>query len=156
MRTLLTAACALVAFVTASSLADDRGRIDLGIPVISKPIAPAPVLPPVPVPVPESPQVILYEAPRFIYSPILGFYVSVGIQYDIVYIAPNYYYYWRGNWYKGPYYNGPWQVTTPQMLPRIMVKFNYERIRLYRDQEYKKYLQDRMYYRGQWHDPMLR
>lgn len=155
MRVFLTALCAVV-MITASVPADDRGRIDLGIPVISRPLKPPPVPPPVPVPVPESPQVTLYEAPRFIFSPILGFHVSVEIPYDIVYIAPNYYYYWRGNWYKSLYYNGPWAATTPQMLPRIMVKYNYDRIRLYRDQEYKKYLQDRMYYRGQWHQPMLR
>lgn len=156
MRTLMTAACAIFVIATAAALADDRGRIDLGIPVISKPLVPAPVPSPIPAPVPESPQVMLYEAPRFIFPPILGFFVSVGIPYDIVYIAPNYYYYWRGNWYKSLYYNGPWQATTPQMLPRIMVKFNYDRIRLYRDQEYKKYLQDRMAYRGQWHEPVMR
>ena len=156
---------AIIAIILAMSVAaqaDDirdrrlRFNIDLGVPVQTKPPPPAPLPPQAPTPVPEVPHVKLFAAPRFIYSPILDFYVSTGIPYDIAYVGRDYYMFWHGGWFKSPFYNGPWKAVTPQMLPRALVKFNKDQVRLYRDKEFKKYSRERERYRGKWHDPPLR
>ncbi len=50
---------------------------------------------------------MVLEAPlRFIFSPALGFYVTVGIPYDIVYLDRSYYCCRFGAWYVAPTYRG--------------------------------------------------
>jgi hypothetical protein len=99
-------------------------------------------------PVYVNPQVVIEEPPEFIMPPALGFYVSVGVPYDMIFIS-NFYYLHRGNvWYRAPHYNGPWIVTPYKSLPPGIRKHRFERIRYYRDEEYRRYHADEMHYRG--------
>ena len=111
-----------------------------------------PVPPPIVVaPTPGPPQVVLGVAPRFIFAPYLGFYVSVGIPYDIVYLDNNYYLNSGGTWYRGPNYNGPWKRA--HHLPQYLRAHRYEEICHYRDMEYHEYQRDQNHYTGRWHEP---
>ncbi|HEY3307695.1 MAG TPA: hypothetical protein VGJ93_04515 [Desulfuromonadaceae bacterium] len=161
MKGKLTAIVAIVLAMSVAAQADDkkerrlRLNMDLGVPVQTKPPQ-TPSPPPPPAPVPDVPQVKLFAAPRFIYTPVLEFYVSTGIPYDIAYVGRDYYIFWHGGWFKSSFYNGPWTAVTPQMLPRALVKYNYDQVKFYRNKEFKKYSQERERYRGKWHDPPLR
>ena len=127
MRKLMMVASAAVFFTVTSLAAADVGvNVNIGIPQ----------------------PVVITEAPEFIFAPTLGFYVAVGVPYDIVLISNNYYLY-RGNvWYRAPHYNGPWVMTTYRSLPPGLRKHKFERIRAVRDQEYRVYQADRDHYRG--------
>jgi len=110
------------------------------------------VTPPVVVaPAPGPPQVVLSVAPRFIFSPTLGFYVSVGVPYDIVFMDSNYYLYASGAWYSAQYYNGPW--ARARHVPAEIRRYRHEDIRHYRDTEYRAYERDREHYNGRWYQP---
>lgn len=99
-------------------------------------------------PVYASPPVVIEEPPVFVMPPVLGFYVAVGIPYDMLFVS-NFYYLHRGNaWYRAPHYNGPWVVTPYRSLPPGIRKHRFERIRYYRDEEYRRYRNDEMHYGG--------
>ena len=107
--------------------------------------------------IPELPPTVVIEtAPRFIYAPGLGFHVSVGAPYDIVYIGDNYYIYNNGYYYMSSNYNGPWVGVEARRLPKGLRKHRYEEIRRYRDREFHKYERDRDHYRGRWYNPVER
>lgn len=145
MKRSLTIALALAVTAASAALAREGGvnlNINLGVPVITEPAPP-----------PPQPRVVLRAAPRFIFSPFLGMYVSVGVPYDIVYIGNDYYLYQDGFWYRGPYYNGPWVRVESRRLPPGLHKYRFEQIRHYRDEEFRRYERDREHYRGQWHEP---
>lgn len=145
MKRSLAVALTIVATTSSVALAREGGvnlNINLGVPVIAEPAPP-----------PPQPQVILSAAPRFIFSPFLGMYVSVGIPYDIVYIGDAYYLYQGGFWYRGPYYNGPWVRVGSRGLPPGLRKHRFEQIRHYRDEEFRRYDRDREHYRGRWYEP---
>jgi hypothetical protein len=128
MKRQVTIALAIVVTASTAVLAREGGvnlNITLGVPAVA---APAPPPPP-----PLQPRVVLNAAPRFIFSPFLGMYVSVGIPYDIVYIGNDYYLYQDGFWYRGPYYNGPWLRVESRRLPLELRRHRYEQIRHYRD-----------------------
>lgn len=99
-----------------------------------------------------APQVVIDAQPEFIFSPNLGFYVSVGIPYDIVYVDRNYYLYNGGNWYVSPSCQGPWMSANRRIPPKLR-RFRYEQIRTYRDREYSAYQHNRDNYRGRWYRP---
>lgn len=150
----VTAAALLVVTGAATARAGVNLSVNIGVPVV------APVSPPVvaasypggdwPV---AQPQIYLDEPPRFIYSPNLGFHVSVGTPYDIAYLNNGYYLYRGGNWYLAPSYTGPWSVVSYRRLPPLLHKHRYDQIRHYRDYEYRSYLRDRDHYRGSWYQP---
>lgn len=154
----VAAACMLV--VAAAATAQARVDVNLNIDV---PVAPAPAPPP-PVatvyreaPVPTAPpQLVIEETPGFIYAPELGFYVSVDIPYDIVYINHRYYLYSGGYWYLSHSYWGPWAFVPQRKLPIGLQRYRYEQIRLVRDREYRAYVHDRGHYRGTWYRPAER
>jgi hypothetical protein len=103
---------------------------------------------PAPVPVYASPGVVIEEPPVFIQPPALGFYVAVGIPYDIMFVS-NYYYLHKGDaWYRAPHYNGPWVVAPYKSLPPGIRKHRFDRIRYYRDQEYGRFRSDQGHYGG--------
>lgn len=105
---------------------------------------------------PEPPpvsEVVIEEPPQFIYSPRLGFYVSVGTPYDMVYCDNGYYLNRGGYWYYGASYWGPWSYVQARGLPPMLHRHRYERIRYYRDREYRAYIADRDHYRGRWYRP---
>lgn len=99
------------------------------------------------------PSIVVETAPRFIFAPDLGFYVSVGAPYDIVYVGNNYYLYHNGYYYRSGNYNGPWVGVGPRFLPPGLRKHKYEQIRHFRDREFQRYERDHDHYRGRWHNP---
>jgi hypothetical protein len=150
MRIRIIAVVILLTTQAASARAGVNLNVNIGAPpavVVAPP--PAPVPPP---PLPPQPQVMIESRPDFIFSPSLGFYVSVGIPYDIVYLNQNYYLYSSGAWYVAPSCQGPW-VATQRRLPPGLRRFRYDQIRHYRDREYALYQRDRDHYRGRWHRP---
>jgi hypothetical protein len=98
-------------------------------------------------------RVVLAEPPEFIYPSSLGFYVAVGIPYDMFYLNSRYYLY-RGNvWYIASGYNGPWIIIEYSRLPKIFRRYKYQRIITLRDEEYRSYHRDRDRYRGKYFRP---
>jgi hypothetical protein len=96
---------------------------------------------------------LLPEPPVFIAPPSLGFFVAVGIPYDMFLFGSNYYMYRNDAWYISRGYNGPWGVIEYRRLPRGLRKHKYEQIISIRDQEYRVYEQDRDHYRGKHYRP---
>ncbi|MBK5275191.1 MAG: hypothetical protein JJE30_09095 [Desulfuromonadales bacterium] len=105
------------------------------------------------IPLPLPPTVVVQTAPEFIYAPSLGFHVSVGAPYDIVYIGNDYYLYNNGYYYRSRNYNGPWVGVESRRLPPGLRNHRYADIRHFRDREFRKYDRDREHYRGRWHRP---
>jgi hypothetical protein len=95
----------------------------------------------------------LENAPEFIYSPDLGFFVSVGVPYDLVYDGNNYYNFSGGYWYRGRNYNGPWEIVTVSNMPAKLLKFRIDQIRYHRDMEMRRYETAGDQYSGQFHRP---
>lgn len=124
-----------------SAQAEVNVNVNVGIP--------APPLPPLPVP----PPLVLPAPPEFILPPALGFYVAVGVPHDIFYFGNTYYLYRDNRWYRGDYYNGPWRHVERRHLPPGLRKHKYERIRHYRDEEYRRYRGDHDHYRGRHFKP---
>ncbi len=106
--------------------------------------APAPVYVPAPAPV----YVDVEEPPEFIIPSALGFYVAIGVPYDLFYISNTYYLYRNNTWYRSPSYNGPWASTSHRRLPPGLRRHKFERIRHIRDEEYRRYRGDGDHYRG--------
>jgi hypothetical protein len=102
------------------------------------------------------PELYLDESPQFIYSPELNLYVAVGVPYDLVYTGSAYFYFYGGHWFRGPYYNGPWVFAGRRHLPPALVMYRIDRIRYYRDGEFRRYEHDREHYRGRFHRPAFR
>ncbi|RNC69033.1 MAG: hypothetical protein ED859_08635 [Desulfuromonadales bacterium] len=103
--------------------------------------------------VPAPPPVVIEEPPVFIVPPRLGFYVGIDVPYDIFYISGRYYL-WQGNvWYRAHHYNGPWGVVKYKSLPPGLRKHKLERIRYYRDDEYRVYRVEHDHYRGKHYKP---
>ncbi len=99
-------------------------------------------------PVYVNPQVAIEAPPEFIMPPALGFYVAVGVPYDMMFIS-NVYYLHKGDvWYRAPHYNGPWVVVPYKALPPGIRRHRFERIRYYRDEEYRRYREDEKHYHG--------
>lgn len=105
--------------------------------------------PVVPVPVPARvPVVVIEEPPVFLYPPELGFYVAVGVPYDIVFIQGTYYLFRDNVWYRAPHYSGPWVVTRHKHLPPGLRKHKFDRVRVIRDREFRVFERDRDHFRG--------
>lgn len=83
--------------------------------------------------------VVIQEPPEFIMPPELGFYVAVGIPYDLFFFN-NVYYFCSGNiWYSSPYYNGPWTRRYYTDIPYVLGRYPFDRIRHHRDNYYWRY-----------------
>lgn len=92
-----------------------------------------------PQPVYVNPPVVIVEPPMFLQPPQLGFYVAVGVGYDL-FLSGNVYYLQSGNvWYSSPYYNGPWVKVHYQKIPYGLRKYPIKKIHYYRDAHYKQY-----------------
>ncbi|QXE89064.1 hypothetical protein KP001_11360 [Geomonas subterranea] len=152
MKKLIALAFVIVLAAAATAQARVDFSVNIGVPVA---VAPAPVVYPAPVAYPAPPAPVAYaEPPSFIYSPALGFYVSVGLPYDVVYMDNCYYQNRDGYWYMANSYRGPWTYVAPRRLPYGLHQHRYEQIRYYRDHEYRTYLSDRERYRGNWYRPV--
>ena len=105
---------------------------------------------------PQPPEVYVDEAPQFIYSPALNMYVAVGVPYDLVYTGNDYFYFYGGRWYRGPYYNGPWVPAARRYSPPVLHRYRIDQIRHYRGAEYGRYEHDRAHYNGRFYRPEFR
>ena len=85
---------------------------------------------------------------QFVYPDALGFYVAVGVPYDLFYLQNNYYLFRDGRWLRAPSSRGPWMVQRYRELPPGLRRYRLERIRDYRTREYALYNRDREHYRG--------
>jgi hypothetical protein len=84
----------------------------------------------------------------FVYPAQLGFYVAVGVPYDLFYVRNNYYLFRDGRWLRAPGSRGPWVATRYRELPPGLRRHDIQRIRYYRSAEYDVYRHDRDHYRG--------
>lgn len=105
------------------------------------------------VPLPPLPVISLPAPPEFLMPPSLGFYVAVDVPHDIVLIGSTYYLYQDDRWYAGRHYDGPWRHVERRQLPPGLRKHKFERIRHYRDVEYRRYRADHDHYRGRHFKP---
>lgn len=150
MKKHLATAILIVLAGAASAQARMDVSVNIGVPVVVAPPPAATV-----VTYPSYPQSVAYAEPGgFIYSPNLGFYVSVGAPYDVVYLDDCYYQNRGGRWYMSRSYGGPWAYVTRERLPYRLHRHDYSQIRYYRDREYRAYLNDRDHYRGRWYRPV--
>lgn len=106
-----------------------------------------------PPPPPPPVQIVIEEPPQFIYPSSLGFFVAIGIPYDMFYISNRYYIYRGDRWYFAPTYNGPWRVISYQRIPVPLRSHRIEVIRERRDREFRAYSRDRDNYRGRYYRP---
>lgn len=97
---------------------------------------------------PPMQQIQIDEDVQFIYPGPLGFYVAVGLPYDLFYVQNNYYLYRDGRWSRASRSQGPWVFVDRRALPPGLRKNKIERIHQYRDQEYVVYRRDQERYRG--------
>lgn len=148
MKRALMLATLLTASAAPAFAGSDVG-FDLNINVGNRPqvVVPAPPVAVVP------PRVVFEQPPVFIAPPNLGFYVGVDIPYDIFFISGRYYLYQGNSWYVAPDYNGPWGGVRYRSLPPGLRKYKMDRIRYYRDDEYRVYHQDHDHYRGRYFRP---
>jgi hypothetical protein len=139
---------AVLAFVPAalvlgaSAASAGNVGVDLNIHLGNQPqvVVPAPAAPVQMIPVDED--------VNFVYPQQLGFYVAVGVPYDLFYVG-NSYYLWRdGRWLRARGSRGPWIETRHRDLPPGLRRHRLERIREYRRAEYDIYRRDRDHYRG--------
>jgi hypothetical protein len=132
-----------IAFLTAATLgtsafpAEARVNVDLNIG------APPPVMVVPGPPPPRHPHRVYYDRrPEFLFTPRLGFAVSVGGPYDMIFYGNRYYVYDDGGWYSASAYDGPWMYIDYRRLPERIRRYRYEDIRRYRDDEYRRHRPD--------------
>ncbi|GAM09749.1 hypothetical protein OR1_02029 [Geobacter sp. OR-1] len=97
---------------------------------------------------PPSRTIIIEDDVDFIYPPELGFYVGVGVPFDLFFLNNFYFTYRDGNWYRAPNHRGPWVTVERRHLPPGLRKHRLDRIRNYRDREYRVYERERDHYHG--------
>lgn len=115
--------------------------------VIPAPAAPPPAQVIVAAPPPAA-VITIDDDVDFVYPAQLGFYVAVGVPYDLFYVRNNYYLFRDGRWFRAPGSHGPWVAARHRELPRGLRRHGIERIRDYRSAEYDIYRHDRDHYRG--------
>ncbi|RXK85129.1 hypothetical protein EST62_07540 [Chlorobaculum sp. 24CR] len=87
-----------------------------------------------------------HRRPDFLYTPRLGFSVSLGGPHDMLLYGGRYYIYDNGAWYWSSRYDGPWRYIEHRRLPRNIRQYRRSEIRRYRDAEYRRR------YRRDWRD----
>lgn len=115
--------------------------------VIPAPAAPPPARVIVAEP-PPTEVVTIDDDVDFVYPARLGFYVAVGVPYDLFYVRGNYYLFCDGRWFRAPGSHGPWVVAQHRELPPDLRRRKLERIRAFRNAEYDVFRHDRDHYRG--------
>jgi len=92
-----------------------------------------------PVVVAPPPPVEVQAPPEMVYLPEPGVYVAVGIPFDLFFISGRYYYFHGGNWFWASGYGGPWAHVVYKSLPPGLRHYKVERLRDFREHEYKVY-----------------
>jgi len=85
---------------------------------------------------------------EFILPGPLGFFVAVGVPYDLFFTQNKYYLFFDGSWHRALHRHGPWVIISHRDLPPGLRKHKLERIRQYRDEEYDMYSRDKEHYPG--------
>jgi hypothetical protein len=92
--------------------------------------------------------IVIEDDVDFIYPSELGFYVGVGVPYDLFFLNNFYFTYRDGSWYRANNHRGPWVVVDRRHLPPGLRKHKLDRIRYYRDREYRVYEREHDRYNG--------
>lgn len=95
-----------------------------------------------------APMFLVEDDVEFILPGALGFFVAIGLPYDLFYTGNTYYLFREGSWHRSMHRQGPWVVVRHRDLPPGLRKHKLERIRQYRDAEYEIYSRDHEHYRG--------
>ncbi len=119
--------------VIAPAYAGVNVNINLGAPAVV-------VAPPPPVEV-EAP-------PEMVFLPEPGIYVAIGLPFDIFFISGRYYYFHGDNWFWAQGYGGPWVHVGYKSLPPGLRRYKVERLREFREREYKVYKVEGPKFRG--------
>jgi hypothetical protein len=82
------------------------------------------------------PAFVMERRPNFIDLRDLGFSVSIGSPYDIIFYGNRYYLYQNNRWYRSSSYRGPWIVIRNNRIPVQIRRHRWDDIRRYRDVEY--------------------
>lgn len=93
----------------------------------------------VPAPVYAAPAVVVSSPPEFVAPPELGFFVAVGVPYDIFFYGNGYWLCRNGAWFSARYYNGPWGSVAFAGVPRELRRYPLHSIHRYRDAYYTRY-----------------
>lgn len=136
-RTLIPVVLAALA-IPSLAAAEANVSINIGIPAVS---------------VQAPPRVVFESPPLFLAPPRLGFYVGVDMPYDMVFISGTYYLFQGNGWYRARHHNGPWVAVRHDRLPREVRNYRIEKIRDYREREYRSYQHEREQYRGRHYRP---
>lgn len=88
--------------------------------------------PPAPVRYEAEPVSLRRDEVRFIYPDELGFYVAIGVPYELCYIGSSYYLFNDGRWLRAHSRRGPWIAMGYRELPTVLRQHRIERIRDYR------------------------
>ncbi|WP_225071907.1 hypothetical protein [Desulfuromonas sp. CSMB_57] len=119
-------------------------NVDLGI-RIGNPYPPPVVVAPAPV--------VVAQPPLFLAPPGYGFYVAVGVPFDMFWVQGTYYSYHNRQWYRSPYYQGPWYKVAPRHLPPGLARRRHRDLVRIRDAEYLRYRKAPHRYHGQHYRP---
>lgn len=113
--------------------------VNIGLPVV--PAAPYPYQPVAATPTyPYDYETLEMDAPPdFVEPPELGFYVAVGVPFDLFFFNNIYYLYRDNCWYSSRYYNGPWGGISYNHVPYALHRYPFDRIHNYRDNYYGHY-----------------
>lgn len=149
--------------LSAQELYASNVGVDLNIHLGNQPrpvvVAPPPavvVAPPPAVVVTQPPAVVtqtpyyddVEEEVEFVYPEALGFYVAVGVPYDLFFYNNSYFMFRDGRWLRSYSSRGRWVPVSYRELPPPMRRHRIDRIREYRTREYVIYQRDRDHYRG--------
>jgi hypothetical protein len=85
------------------------------------------------------PPVEVEAPPEMVFLPEPGIYVAIGLPFDIFFISGRYYYFHGGNWFWAQGYGGPWVHVVYKSLPPGLRRYKVERLREFREREYKVY-----------------
>ncbi len=91
--------------------------------------------------------------PMFIAPSPLGFYVAIGVPYDLFYFDYHYYLYHGNGWYRSSGYQGPWVAVRYEKLPPGFRRHKYNRIIAIRNEEYRRYSRNHYHYDGRYFRP---
>lgn len=136
-----------IALATLLAAASASAEVNVSVQIGTPPPPPRRVI------VSTPPSVYFETAPLFIAPARLGFYVGVDTPYDIVFSSDFFYLYYGNSWHRSSHHNGPWVEMPYHDLPPGIRRHRIEKIRSYRDREYREYRTDRDHYRGRYFRP---
>jgi hypothetical protein len=102
----------------------------------------------------SGPNFVIKVRPNFVYLPDLGFFVSYGSPYEMIFYNDIYYLFWNESWYYSFYFSGPWNIVQQDNLPVLFRRYRWFDIRRFRDTEYRRH--DRNYWDNQFKEDSQR